>query len=295
MAGRPFGACWMPDARLQATPHWPALQFQLCRDSRGPVAALELLVEIDRGGELPLHEQLERSLREHIRSGRLPAARACPPRAALASELGVSRGVVTEAYGQLAAEGYLRSARARPCASRAPCAPRRRARRRVAAGDASPTTSIPACPTSRASRARRGCARCARRCATRRSRPSATATRAASRSCAKRSPSYLGRVRGAASDPEHMLVCTGFMQGLSLVCRMLRSRGVERVALEDPGWHTHRLIVEQAGMEVVPCRSTRRGCASSELARTRRRGGASSPPRTSSPPARCSAPSAGRR
>ena len=57
------------------------------------------------------------------------------------------------------------------------------------------------------------------------------------------------------------------MQGLSLVCRMLRSRGVERVALEDPGWHPHRLIVEQAGMEVVPCRSTSRDSACDELAR----------------------------
>ncbi len=63
---------------------------------------------------------------------------------------------------------------------------------------------------------------------------------------------YLGRVRGAAADPEHMLICTGFMQGLSLACRTLRDHGVRSVALEDPGWHTHKLIVEQAGMEVVP-------------------------------------------
>src|SRR5436305_12955780 len=27
---------------------------------------------------------------------------------------------------------------------------------------------------------------------------------------------YLGRVRGAVADPEHMLGCTGFRQGLSL-------------------------------------------------------------------------------
>ena len=31
-----------------------------------------------------------------------------------------------------------------------------------------------------------------------------------------------------------MLVCTGFMQAFTLVCRTLRARGVERVALEDP-------------------------------------------------------------
>ena len=63
---------------------------------------------------------------------------------------------------------------------------------------------------------------------------------------------YLGRVRGTASDPEHMLICTGFMQGFSLACRTLRGHGVRSIAFEDPGWHTHRLIVEQAGLEVVP-------------------------------------------
>jgi GntR family transcriptional regulator/MocR family aminotransferase len=49
-----------------------------------------------------------------------------------------------------------------------------------------------------------------------------------------------------------MLMCTGFMQGFSLLCRALRGRGVEQMALEDPGWHIHRLIVEQADMQVVP-------------------------------------------
>jgi GntR family transcriptional regulator/MocR family aminotransferase len=54
------------------------------------------------------------------------------------------------------------------------------------------------------------------------------------------------------ADPEHVLVCAGFMQGFSLACRWLRDRGTERVALEDPGWHPHRLMVEQAGLRVVP-------------------------------------------
>jgi GntR family transcriptional regulator/MocR family aminotransferase len=32
----------------------------------------------------------------------------------------------------------------------------------------------------------------------------------------------------------------------------LRRNGVERVALEDPGWHAHRLILEDAGLAVAP-------------------------------------------
>jgi GntR family transcriptional regulator/MocR family aminotransferase len=63
---------------------------------------------------------------------------------------------------------------------------------------------------------------------------------------------YLDRVRGTAADPELLLVCAGFAQGLSLTCRWLRSHGVERIAVENPGWHPHRLIAEQAGLEVIP-------------------------------------------
>ena len=79
---------------------------------------------------------------------------------------------------------------------------------------------------------------------------------------------YLGRVRGVDADPEHMLVCTGFMQGFALVCRTLRSRGVQHVALEDPGWHMHRLIVENAAMEVVPVAVDDEGLRIDELAKT---------------------------
>jgi GntR family transcriptional regulator/MocR family aminotransferase len=79
---------------------------------------------------------------------------------------------------------------------------------------------------------------------------------------------YLGRVRGAAADPEHTLVCTGFMQGFSLTCRWLRGHGVERVALEDPGWHPHRLIVEQAGLDVVPVGVDEHGLRMDELEAT---------------------------
>ncbi len=63
---------------------------------------------------------------------------------------------------------------------------------------------------------------------------------------------YLARARGAAADPEHLLVCTGFRQGLSLTCRWLHANGIEQVALEDPGWHAQRLIVEEAGLTVAP-------------------------------------------
>jgi GntR family transcriptional regulator/MocR family aminotransferase len=70
---------------------------------------------------------------------------------------------------------------------------------------------------------------------------------------------YLVRVRGAVADPEHLLVCTGFRQGLSLTCRWLRANGIEHVALEEPGWHAQRLIIEEAGLAVTPIPVDRHG------------------------------------
>ena len=220
--------------------------------SKGPVAGPELLVEIDRAGELPLHEQLERSLRENIRRGRLPAGTRLPSTRALAGELGVSRGVVTEAYGQLGAEGYLetrqgaavRVARAvRATVARAPARsllpsfpyhfhpglpdlagfPRDRWLRslRAALGE-SPLDAVGYGDPRGVPGLREALA------------------------------DYLGRVRGAAPDPENMLVCTGFMQGFSIACRWLHGQGVETIAMEDPGWHVHRLIAEQAGLRTIP-------------------------------------------
>jgi GntR family transcriptional regulator/MocR family aminotransferase len=63
---------------------------------------------------------------------------------------------------------------------------------------------------------------------------------------------YLSRARAAAPEPEHTVICAGFTQGFAVLCRSLRDRGVERIALEDPGWPQHRLIAERAGLEPVP-------------------------------------------
>src|SRR5436853_3020195 len=90
---------------------WPCVQFQSVPSVKGPV---DLLVELDRGAERPLYEQLERALRDAIRDGRLPAGARLPSSRALAAELGISRGVVTVAYDQLAAEGYLETSQGAP-------------------------------------------------------------------------------------------------------------------------------------------------------------------------------------
>jgi GntR family transcriptional regulator / MocR family aminotransferase len=220
--------------------------------SREPVDAPALLLAIARESELPLHEQIERSIREDIRAGRLTAGTRLPSTRALAAELAVSRGVVSEAYGQLAAEGYLLIRQGAPV----------RIARTVRTGEHEPSAQsliprfaydfrpgvpdLAGFPRDRWMRSLRAAWREA-------------PTDAAGYPDPRGEPSlrealagYLGRVRGAAANPEQTMICTGFAQGLSLTCRWLQGRGVERVALEDPGWHTHRLIVEAAGLEVVP-------------------------------------------
>ena len=69
----------------------------------------DLLLRLDRDGDRPLRSQLETGLRDAIRDGRLQAGERLPSSRELARELGVSRGLVQECYGQLLSEGYLDS------------------------------------------------------------------------------------------------------------------------------------------------------------------------------------------
>jgi len=211
-----------------------------------------VLIELDRGGETRLHEQLERALREAIRDGRLKAAALLPSSRALATELGVSRGVVTTAYDQLAAEGYLATRQGAPVsvargvrahASR-PSTPSLLPR---FAYDFSPgLPDLAGFPRDRWLRSLRSAWRETRSDAIGYADPRGVPE------LREALADYLGRVRGAAADPEHLLVCTGFRQGLSLTCRWLHANGIEQVALEDPGWHAQRLIIEEAGLMVTP-------------------------------------------
>jgi GntR family transcriptional regulator / MocR family aminotransferase len=225
-------------------------------------------VEIGRDSELTLHEQIERSLREHIRSGRLPAGTRLPSSRGLAAELGVSRGVVTEAYEQLAAEGYLTSTQGAPVrvARAVRVSPPRRSAQSLL--PTFPYHFHPSLPDL-AGFPREAWLRSLRSAL--RESPLASIGYGDPRGVPELREAlaeYLGRVRGVAGDPEHTMIVTGFLQGLSLVCRALKSRGVERVAVEDPGWHLHRLAIEQAGLEVVAIPVDEHGLRVDALARS---------------------------
>ncbi|RXZ67432.1 GntR family transcriptional regulator, partial [Agromyces albus] len=75
-----------------------------------PASALAWETLLDLGDSpLPLRDRLEAAIRDAVSDGRIPAGAALPPSRTLAETLGVSRWVVTEAYGQLVAEGFLES------------------------------------------------------------------------------------------------------------------------------------------------------------------------------------------
>ncbi|HMG43512.1 MAG TPA: PLP-dependent aminotransferase family protein [Acidimicrobiales bacterium] len=216
----------------------------------------ELLLRLDRDVAEPLRSQLERELREAIRSGRLSADERLPSSRVLARELGVSRGLVLDCYTQLEAEGYLtarggsgtRVAAGAHMPSPAPAVPR-------PAPDPAPRIDVDfrpglpdlgSFPRSDWVRALRDAARDA-------------PDDAFGYGDGQGSPvlrtvlaSYLRRVRGAAADPGHVVVCSGFQQGLNLALRAVAAEGVERVAVEDPGDGEHAVIARRLGLEPVP-------------------------------------------
>jgi len=205
----------------------------------------ELLLRLDRDSDQPLRAQLEAGLRDAIRDGRLHAGERLPSSRELARELGVSRGLVQECYGQLLSEGYLdsRVGSATRVALRAyPARPARAAAASVA------RTQGPAPPPRLIADFRSGVPDLAsfprgdwvwamrEAC-----REVATADLdygdpRGSRALREVAAGYLRRVRAAAADQENLVVCTGFAQGLNLVLRVLNQLGVGRVAFEDPGY-----------------------------------------------------------
>ncbi|MDG4820694.1 PLP-dependent aminotransferase family protein [Asanoa sp. WMMD1127] len=213
--------------------------------------AADLLVAVDRTAAVALHRQIESAIRDGIRTGRLPLGASLPPTRTLATDLGVSRGIVVEAYQQLVAEGYLSS---RPGGYT-----------RVAAGPAAPRSAPPveSSPPVRidfgygradvAHFPRAAWLRSLRRVLT--VAPNDRFGYSSGRGVPElllALPDYLNRVRGAAATPATTVVTNGFAQGIALVIQVLAARGARRIAVEDPSPDDDaRAHAHAAGLEVV--------------------------------------------
>jgi GntR family transcriptional regulator/MocR family aminotransferase len=215
----------------------------------------EVLVRLDRGGAEPLRAQLERELREAIRSGRLRPGERLPSTRELARFLGVSRGLVVQCFDQLQAEGYLQAR----IGSVTRVSPTVQTPARAAVKGPSDTPPpgpdvdfLPAVPDLHSFPRSDWVKSTAEAC---RDVPGTALDYGDGRGEPRLRDvlaSYLGRVRGAAADPEHIVICTGFTQGLDLALAVLAARGIDRVAFEDPGYdETSRMAAEFARVGIV--------------------------------------------
>jgi len=181
---------------------------------------------------------LEAALREAVQAGRLAPGTRLPSSRALAADLGIARNTVAEAYGQLVAEGWLTArqgsgtrvadAAARP-AERA-AGPRsspvpQQGRYDLRAGSPDLSAFPRAGWLSAARKALSAAPSQALGYGDPRGLPELRAVLAG----------YLARARGVRASPDRIVVCSGFTQGLALLCQVLPGIGVTRIALEEYG------------------------------------------------------------
>ncbi|WP_242578568.1 PLP-dependent aminotransferase family protein [Streptomyces sp. MST-110588] len=219
---------------------------------------MDLHLEIDPGSGRR-RDSLERALRTAIRERRLAPGSPLPSTRALAQQLRFSRGTVSAAYDQLAAEGYLTArqgsvttvARTPPPGPGEPAPDRGTAAMRTGAGTQSyglgpGTPDVTAFPT-------RAWLQATRKVLT-------TSPAAVHHPCEPQGrvelrtalAEYLGRTRGVLTDPGHIVITSGFYQSVGLLARVLKEAGAGAVAMEDPGHPLHREAVRRCGLDVLP-------------------------------------------
>lgn len=191
-------------------------------------------------------------MRDAILSGALRNGVQLPASRPLARELGVSRGVVSDAYGQLESQGFLLSrSRAAPIvgdaarAHRGPTEPPPAPR--PPRHDLSPTTpDVSLFPLRRWLRSAERAAREATTAALDYREPNGElALREAL-------ADHLSRTRGVIADPEQILVSQGTAHGTGLLLRALRAGGAGRIAVEDPSHRTQHERIEAMGLALCP-------------------------------------------
>ena len=212
---------------------------------------LDLPLALDRSERRGLREQLQQQLRSAIQQGRLPAGTLLPASRTLASDLGVARSVVVDAYEHLVADGYLggrQGSGTRVLATAQPPVTASPARRETAneirfVGGLPDPALFPRVEWLRHYRAAVHDVPSHQL-----NYPGPLGAWALREALAN----YLGRVRGVAADPDRMMIAAGLTQALVLVCRALRRRGVKAVAVEDPCFGLHREAILNTGLRVTP-------------------------------------------
>jgi GntR family transcriptional regulator / MocR family aminotransferase len=210
----------------------------------------DLLLELGTGRP-GLRTRLEESLREAVRSGRLPRGTRLPPTRTLARDLGVSRGTVLQAYSQLVAEGWLAGRRGSGTVVTLGAESRGGEERReprpvrwrydLRPGRPDPS-SFPRTEWLRALR---------RALAVAPDEAFGYGSAQGQLELRTELAAYLARARGLRVVAADLLITAGFTQGLGLVARSLAAAGVSRIAMEEPSMARHRSSIRAAGHELA--------------------------------------------
>ncbi|RFS83843.1 PLP-dependent aminotransferase family protein [Actinomadura spongiicola] len=218
-----------------------------------------------------LSDWLAGRLRAAIADGRLPVGSRLPATRVLAADLHVSRGVVTEAYQRLVADGHI-AGRGRagtvvvaaPLTAPTPIAPTPAGAGASFSGtpgsdvfdvlrDASAridlTPGVPdlsAFPRAAWQRAERTVLRALPASALGYGDPRGAAPLRAA------AAHWLARNRGLRADPDAIVIVAGTAQALGLITRVLARDGVDTVAVEDPGSLGVRQHLRHWGMRTPP-------------------------------------------
>jgi len=229
---------------------------------RGGVA---LPLAADRAGPVPLAVQIVGQLRTAMSDGRLAAGERLPSTRALATTLGVSRTVVTGAYAQLFAEGWIegrhgsgtyvadgasRAGTGNGVDGRAARSPASGARAGKRAGPAGPVIELrPGIPWVA------GIDHAAWRRAWRSAgteAPTAAPEPQGSAALRVALTGYLRRGRAVSCEPEQIMVTRGVAGSLGLIAAALLRPG-DKVGVEEPGYPAARAVFAAHGARLVPC------------------------------------------
>lgn len=233
---------------------------------------------LDRDQAAPLTVQLSGQLREAVLEGRIGTGDRLPSTRALAVALGVSRTVVTDAYAQLYAEGWLQgrhgsgtfvAAGAAGLPGSAGMRPRTTAGKprlqAAAAGTpaAARALAVPSEPPVIDMRPGVPWAAGIERAAWRRawrlagmadptSAPRPVADPAGHPELRHVLAGYLRRSRGVRCSPLDIMVTGGVASSLDLLAATLLRPG-DAAGIEEPGWPAARSILTARGAHLVPC------------------------------------------
>src|SRR5690349_16195328 len=223
---------------------------------------LELPVAADRAGPEPLTSQIAGQLRDALADGRLATGERLPSTRTLAGLLGVSRTVVTAAYAQLFAEGWVegRHGSGTFVADGAPGHPAEHGQPEPAlplwgAWDALPELDGDSMIDLRPGIAwTEGIDHAAWRRAWRSAGAGVTGDLPDPRGRAELRTAltgYLRRSRGVHCSAGQLVVTRGVAGSLGLLASLLRPG--DRVGVEEPGYPAARAVFAAHGLRVVPC------------------------------------------